>query len=115
MKKIILILFLTFIFSEYNNPNGKPFTLNIKVNWEFHKNEYNNEWSDTGNSILYGRLDANMPITSLLTINGGVFIDRFERFTPEIFDIPFSRVSSLYPVFTVGAELHLPLYKIWEN
>ena len=30
MKKIILILFLTSIFAEYTNPNGKPFTLNIK-------------------------------------------------------------------------------------
>ena len=35
MKKIILIIFLTFIFSEYNNPNGKPLTLNIGTKVEF--------------------------------------------------------------------------------
>ena len=34
MKKIILILFLTFIVAEYNNPNGKPFTLNVSVNYD---------------------------------------------------------------------------------
>ena len=32
MKKIILILFLTFVFTEYNNPNGKPGLLTVSFN-----------------------------------------------------------------------------------
>ena len=59
MKKIILILFLTFIFAEYNNPNGKPFTLNVSVNYD-------------GN---YFTLDSNIPINKYMTINGGIYTE----------------------------------------
>ena len=68
MKKKMLIIFLTFIFSEYNNPNGKPLTLNIGTKVEF---------SDEVSINIY----ANMPITSRLTVNGGYFQDRYQHYS----------------------------------
>ena len=63
MKKIILILFLTFIVAEYNNPNGKPFTLNVSVNYD-------------GN---FFELDSNIPINNYITINGGIYVEDEHR------------------------------------
>ena len=108
MKKIILILFLTSIFAEYNNPNGKPFTLNISAN--------------IGNTDGYngGEIKINMPITSWITINGGWYNDRYKNIftrieTEEPLRLENIYSNGFYDVFCFGVELHLPLYKIWEN
>ena len=104
MKKIILIIFLTSIFAEYNNPNGKPLTLNVGTKLEF---------SDEVAINIY----ANMPITSWLTINGGYYQDRYEYYWASMYqyswedEATFSdgRYDTSYDVFYVGAELHIPL------
>ena len=92
MKKMILIIFLTSIFAEYNNPNGKPLTLNVGTKIDL----------DVGINIY-----ANMPITSWLTINGGYYQDKYESYSYGLYyDYTY---DDYYDVFYFGAELHIPL------
>jgi len=115
MKKIILILFLTSIFAEYNNPNGKPFTLNVKIyqgRIEGPKND-NSYQVEAGS----GGLSLKLPISSKVTILGGFYQDGYVKFTPANWSDNIYQSEGTYVnnVYYGGIELHLPLYKIWEN
>lgn len=106
MKIIILILFLTPILSEHNNPNGKPFTLNLSIN-------YNGD---------FFKLNSNMPINEYVTINGGVYVEDEHGHswrTVDIWnqdgDLINEHFNNEFSVFYLGAELHMPLYKIWKK
>ena len=101
MKKIIIILFLTSIFAEHNNPNGKPFTLNIK--FDVQRSSFPWQHYDF-------RTNANMPISPYFTIYGGFYEDRYEKTYDQV-----STSTEDVDVYYGGLELHLPLYEIWKN
>ena len=105
MKKIILILFLTFIFAEYNNPNGKPFTLNVKI----YQGRIEGPKDETGS----GGLSLKLPISSKVTILGGFYQDGYINYSDQgIYENGFTYTNNVY---YGGIEMHLPLYKLWEN
>ena len=100
MKKIILIVFLTCIFAEYNNPNGKPLTLNISASIFID--------NSLGHSI--GKVDGNLPINNWLTINGGWFLDKYQQSYIRFDDgVYLSEQMKNHDRFSGGIEIHIPL------
>tara|TARA_Y100000590_G_scaffold431457_1_gene546285 strand:- start:1649 stop:1972 length:324 start_codon:yes stop_codon:yes gene_type:complete len=106
MKQLILILvFMASILMaiEHTNPNGKPGTLNIYFGIENDSHE--------------PRIDIDLPVYPWLTVNGGYLSDRYEHgygYFNDVGTYQFDTLSTRIKVFYVGAEFHLPLYKLWE-
>ena len=108
MKKIILILFLTSIFSEHSNPNGKPFTLNVKIYQGRIEGPKNGIINENGS----GGLSLKLPISSKVTILGGFYQDGYVNYSDNFYQSEGTYTNNVY---YGGIELHLPLYKLWEN
>ena len=107
MKKILLLLLTSSLFSGVfdglENPNGKPFTLNLSAQMDM-------SWG-------YGNVSFNLPINSWITIKGIYFKDYYE--TTRVFQLSNGNVYGTdyrgeYDVYDLGLEVHLPLYKLWE-
>ena len=102
MKRLIwvLILMITLGFSkQHYNPNGHPWTINISSQIDLVEG--------------YGEISVVLPIATWMTIKGGYFTDYYEH-SASIGDWYFTS-DRAFDVLKVGAELHIPLYKLWEK
>ena len=113
MKKLIIVIILSTLsfskdwFEGHQNPNGKPFTLTFGMNWEqVEKTRYLNGQEDNYTKDD-ARIDITLPIHSLLTLNYSYFMDRGYTLNNP------SDYSAW--VRSIGGELHLPIYKLWEK
>ena len=124
MKNLILFLVLvTLSFPKdwlggYQNPNGKPFTLTIGMNWERWDRQMNGK-TGVDKYANEARIDIKFPIHSLLTLKLSRFNDRgYYRYTTGTTSDghPYIDLSSKNNWITsLGGELHLPIYKLWEK
>tara|TARA_Y100001968_G_scaffold254680_1_gene240641 strand:- start:305 stop:652 length:348 start_codon:yes stop_codon:yes gene_type:complete len=115
MKKIILILFLTFVYTEYNNPNGKPGLLTVSFNvLTEHKPNYtrshplNHSTNDIVTTII-------LPINSYLTVKGSLGPDRWEHYhnyNPNSGNLELE--GEYFLRYSYGLEIHAPIYKIFQ-
>tara|TARA_B100000315_G_scaffold140686_1_gene129749 strand:+ start:460 stop:837 length:378 start_codon:yes stop_codon:yes gene_type:complete len=125
MKKLIIAIILcTLSFSKdwlanHQNPNGKPFTLTFGMNWEqWDRIRYTNDEKEYYTTDD-GRIDITLPIHSLLTLKWSYFLDRgyttYKTGTTSdghSYHLPTSKNNR---ITSLGGELHLPIYKLWEK
>jgi len=108
------------IFDNVENPNGKPFTLGIE--WAYEHFEPSgqtliiphiaDETSLAPAGYSNTRWKLLLPVSFWLTLTYEQYLDRG--------GIYFSDFGTRYKVDTgtvvsLGAELHLPLYKLWKR
>ena len=106
MKKIILILFLTFVFTEYNNPNGKAGLLTVSFNVQIEHQPYytgSPGIDDIVTTII-------LPINSYLTVKGSLGPDKLEHYHSGNIEIE----SEWFLQYSYGLEIHAPIYKIFQ-
>ena len=136
MKNLILFLVLvTFSFSKdwlggHQNPNGKPFTLTIGWYLEQGRSSLMQQLflePESGDVSIEGRLNVTLPISSLFTIKLAVFKDRgyesAESIRVDHNQYDDELIISHYNahgedgiwIRSIGGELHLPIYKLWEK
>ena len=116
---VFIVLLLGTISAEHFNPNGKPYTLNVKVNI---LHEVNKEVSGEGindedmQTHLRPNIYLNMPISKYITINGGLtFVPQSEEYLRNSYlDNNLTSRVGIAEVFTFGLEAHLPLYKLFD-
>ena len=116
----------TLLSSDYTNPNGPPFMLNIKINIENHISGEDRFGNDKYRYTP--KVDIKMPVNSYLTFNFGRFSDRYLKEVEcrgdcngfsnigsqediRHFYNPQSKYSS---VIYAGLDFHIPLYKLWK-
>ena len=110
------------IFDEVVNPNGKPFLLSIRL-----EQKLTDSFRYSDNSYRKGHeyytWEFKLPVTNYLTVN--LELPTFEH--GEIFEYCFGPencgdddVQDLDQYVkihkrTIGVELHLPIYKLWDK
>jgi len=118
MKKLIItMILLTILIGEnkHFNPNGHPFTLNISAQIEDSKAFSNID----GITVI----EFKIPITTWITIKGGIHNDRYKNLAEGFQDWENNEFknfdeklnySQAYEVIHYGIEAHIPLYKLWQ-
>ena len=117
------------IFDNVENPNGKPFTLGIEWAYEHYEPSGKSLKVDTdGYAGMFfadelisiapagysnTRWKLLLPVSFWLTLTYEQYLDRggiyFSDFSYTRYKVDSGTVVSL------GAELHLPLYKLWKR
>jgi hypothetical protein len=114
------------IFDNVENPNGKPFTLGIAYSFEHYEaSERLLGWADSliapGDYYHNKRWKFVLPVSFWLTLTYEQYLDRSEKYVPmpvinPIAPFPGGRyMTDVGTVVSYGAELHLPLYKLWKR
>lgn len=103
---LVVILIITLSFAkEHYNPNGHPGTINIKWN-------YSTYIIHDGKNETIGHYELSIPINNWITLISEVGGDSYER--TFMIDGTLDRDFRYSTFIHYGAELHIPLYKLWD-
>ena len=137
MKKLIIVIILsTLSFSKdwlegHQNPNGKPFTLTFGMNLEQGEETKYIDGDKKVKMHKDGRINITLPIHSLFTIKYSYFNDNGYISAESILtdnhnhnswsnDHYIGHQNSAHGdnniwISSIGGELHIPIYKLWEK
>jgi hypothetical protein len=127
MKKLILLLLITFSFSAgHQNPNGRPFSLNVKLDYFNHEKKQVYDYDGPNDDNWFSTRDREqfivtftLPVSEYLTLstrlNNGINGSFYAAGVGEPAGNNLFDMYSLQEKSYFSAELHLPLYKLWEK